>query len=286
MTIRDQERLLFTRAWRAAVAGLLLFAGLCVGGAGAADAASGIIPVVSDEFTLSRQADHSGAVDSTLTGSRVGPALLHDLTGGRSGKAGLCYPAPFNPGVDADGYCWGEPTDGDESGTSQWAPQGFSVPRTSAGDGYWEGKRWEVTAWHLGSDNRQSRLRFVDRTSDTPRYYDVALVDFGGGTSVTAHRSHADGVVWYENRLFVANGGTLDVFDLDDLTRYSRISGFDHVLPVRARYTTTVGSPTGRCLPAAGAWPCMNGLSFDREHSALVSNEYYDVNGSGGRIVQ
>jgi hypothetical protein len=30
----------------------------------------------------------------------------------------------------------------------------------------------------------------------------------------------------------------------------------------------------------------MNGLSFDREHSALVSNEYYDVNGSGGRIIQ
>ncbi|WP_146075280.1 RICIN domain-containing protein [Streptomyces sp. Ru71] len=286
MNTRDHERRRATRAWRAAVAGLLLLAGLCVGGTGTAYAASGIIPVASDKFVLSRQADYSTAVDKTLTGSRVGDTLLHGLTGGRSGKAGLCYPTPFNPGVDADGYCWGEPTDADESGTNGWAPQGFSVPHTSAGDGYWAGERWEVTSWHLGSDNRQSRLRFVDRTSATPRYYDVALVDFGGGTSVTPHMSHADGVVWYENRLFVANGGTLDVVELRDLTRYSGISGFDYVLPVRARYTTTVGTSDGKCVPAAGTWPCMNGLSFDREHSALVSNEYYNVDGSGGRIVQ
>ncbi|MFG3010227.1 RICIN domain-containing protein [Streptomyces cinerochromogenes] len=276
------------RSVTSAAAGAVLFAGALVGlGSGTASAASAITGVSTSGLTMRAVANYSTAIDKP---ERTNPSLadrnLTNLAGtGASGKAGVCFPTPFNPGVDADGYCWNNA--GDDSGSNGWAPQGFSVPHTAAGDGVWDSHRWEVTSWHHGTTNDLAKLRFTNRDTATPTYFDVLLVVPGTDGSVQPQSgNHADGVVWYEKRLLVAHGRYLDVFDLDDLKYDSdKPNGFSYVLPVRYTYrTTATADAKDTCAVASGTEPCLNGISFDREHTALTTNEFLD--GSGARIIR
>lgn len=254
-------------------------------GTGPAHAATGFAPIDASHFTLTPDADHGGQI----SGLSVNPALasqdLAALAGtGTSGKAGLCYPAPFNPGVDADGYCWNNPTD--DSGSDGWAPQGISVPHDATGDGVWHGHRWQVVSWHYGSSNALARLRFVDRGATTPRYVDVLLVVAGAGGTVTPRVSHVDSVVWYGDNLLVGTGRFLDVYRLGDLMRDADgVQGFSLVLPLRYTYRTTATADTA-CASVTGTGPCLNGMSFDRANTALTSSEYVQADAAGGRLIR
>ncbi|MEU4424370.1 RICIN domain-containing protein [Actinoplanes sp. NPDC024001] len=262
------------RLLRAVGAGLLAVAALCVAPAGAAHASTTIAATSTSGFNLSLQADNSATIAATLNASRVAltPAMAE-----RPGKAGLCWPTPFNPGVGANGYCWDS---ADDTGSNGWSPQGFSVPHDAAGDGRWNSVRWEVTSWHNSNDT-QIRLRFTNRNTSPPTYADVALVVFSG-SGVVQRAGHADGVTWYGDKLYIVSGRVLDIVDLGDLTAYPNVfAGFDYVLPVRYTYRTT-SSP---CVPATGTTPCLNGVSFDRSRGALLTNEYYNADVAGGRLI-
>ncbi|MEU2059582.1 RICIN domain-containing protein [Streptomyces sp. NPDC013455] len=276
------------RAATSTAAGAVLVAGLVVGlGSGTASAATAITSAGTDGMVLRYVTGYGDAIDHL---GEKNPALIEqDLTKlagtGASGKSGLCFPTPFHPGVDADGFCWNNAAD--DSGTDGWAPQGFSVPHTAAGDGVYGGHRWEVTSWHHGTANDLAKLRFTNRDTATPTYFDVLLVTAGAdGTVQPQDKNHADGVVWYGDRLLVAHGRFLDVFDLHDLKYDSdKPNGFSYVLPLRHTYrTTATAAETDTCAVADGPEPCLNGISFDRDHTALTTNEFLD--GSGGRIIR
>lgn len=243
-------------------------------GTGTAQAASAISPISASGLTLHPLPDQTRAVDGLSANPDLKAQSFADLTGtGTAGKNGLCYPAPFNPGVNADGYCWNNTAD--DAGTNDWFPQGLSLAHNRTTDGVWGGHHWEVTSWHYGSDNTLAKLRFVDRDATTPRYFDVLLVTAGSGGAFSATNSHVDGVVWYGDNLLVGHGFRLDVYQLPDLKYDSAgFHGFSYLLPARYSYLTASDPSEKGCVPLTGDIPCLNGLSFDRAHGALTSNEF------------
>ncbi|SEG84297.1 Ricin-type beta-trefoil lectin domain-containing protein [Actinacidiphila yanglinensis] len=277
----------FARLAKCAGIATVLAAGLCLGtGTAAHAAASPLAPLDAatvSQFKLHLLSDNTGAIkaeDSPTSG--LAPVALDFLAGkGADGKAGLCFPEPFNPGVDADGYCWNNAVD--DSGSNDWDPQGFSVPHTASADGTYSSRRWEATSWH-GPDDTESKIRFVDRSSSTPNYEDVLLVTPAADGSVSPLAgNHGDGLVWFGDNLLIANGRSLYVAKVSDLHRdAAEPDGFAYVLPIRYAYNTLSAGDTS-CLTLDS--PCLNGLSFDREHSALTSNEFY-ASQADGRIVR
>ncbi|WP_327233827.1 RICIN domain-containing protein [Streptomyces sp. NBC_01317] len=254
-------------------------------GTGTAQAASAISPISASGLTLHPLPDQTRAVDGLSANPDLKAQSFADLTGtGTAGKNGLCYPAPFNPGVNADGYCWNNTAD--DAGTNDWFPQGLSLAHNRTTDGVWGGHHWEVTSWHYGSDNTLAKLRFVDRDATTPRYFDVLLVTAGSGGAFSATNSHVDGVVWYGDNLLVGHGFRLDVYQLPDLKYDSAgFHGFSYLLPARYSYLTASDPSEKGCVPLTGDIPCLNGLSFDRAHGALTSNEF-NAGASGGRLIR
>lgn len=262
---------------------MLFLAGMYVV-TGTAQAASGLAPISASGFTLSLDSDSTSEVsDGAAANPQLSRVGLTTLAGtGVSGADGLCYPAPFNPGVDARGYCWDNA--GDDSGTNGWSPQGLSVPHNGTADGTWGNQRWDAVTWH-SQDNTLAKLRFVSRDAATPRYTDVLLTTLSAGGTVSPLASHVDSVVWYKDNLLIGNGRYLHVFRLSDLMRASnRPSGFDYVLPRAYLYRTT---PTGSasCTAITGNAPCLTSLSFDRSTGTLLSSEYVQ-SGAGGRLVE
>jgi hypothetical protein len=276
--LRGPGRLL--RAWATALA---LVGGLWLG-TGTAHAATPIAPISASGFTLTALTDQTAAIGQLAQNPDLTSQALTGLAGtGTAGIPGLCYPTPFNPGVQATGYCWSGATD--ESGSSGWDPQGLSLAHDKTTDGVWDGQHWEVTSWH-SPDNTVAKLRFVNRDTATPRYTDVLLITPGQAGAFTARPGHVDSVVWYGDNLLVGYGNRLDVYQLSDLRHDSAGSqGFSYVLPVRYTYTTA-GSATGTCASRTGNAPCLNGLSFDRADSALTSNEYVQADAAGGRLIR
>jgi hypothetical protein len=95
-------------------------------------------PIDASSFTVTPGVGYGPQIVGLSVNSALTRRDLSALAGaGAAGESGLCFPAPFNPGVDADGYCWNDPTDG--GGWDSWAPQGISVPHEAAGDGSWRG---------------------------------------------------------------------------------------------------------------------------------------------------
>ncbi|MFD7325034.1 RICIN domain-containing protein [Streptomyces sp. NPDC059875] len=267
----------------AATVGILLAAGISVG-AGTAHADTSFAEIPYSEFEMRSHSDRTESVDAHIAADpRLSKVGLDAIVATGTGKAGLCYPTPFNPGVDADGYCWNNSED--DSGSTGWAPQGLSVPHHASSDGTWNSKRWEVTSWHDSGD-LPAKLRFVDRSSATPRYIDVLLAEFNMHGELVQLQTHADSVVWYGDNLLVGSGAVINVFRLTDLLRAQHDpSGFPYVLPLSAMFRTPENGGTP-CAAVSGDRPCLNSLSFDRANGALLSSEWVNDPSGGGRIVR
>ncbi len=222
---------------------------------------------------------------------------------GYTGKNGLCYPAPFHPGVKAQGYCWNNADDIGNTG-ARWAPQGISLAHSASGaDGTFGGSGdWQVFSWHNNDadyqDDGLARVTFVDDSGAQPRFTHVLLVVPDGTADFTADAVHADSVVWYGTHLLVGTGRWLQVFDLANLVKVNTqgpdvgISGTSssaayssYALPMSGEYKTLSGTDATCVVGTGSVSPCLNGLSFDRADSALVSNEYLK-GAAGGRIIR
>lgn len=257
-------------------------------------------------------ADDSAAISAVESGGTVQVLNADNLLNGSgwSGSEGLCHDTGLASSLSPSGWCWDTADDISDSYTSTggWTPQGITGSYDGQPGGLWDGHTAFLASWHwdvnMGTasaqDNIYARVTLVDADSNAIHYNHLLLVQpqknaDGSGTFTQTPNTHADGVVWYGNKVFVANGRQLQVYDLRHIWKVNSqtasvgVSGStssahygNYALPMIGEYYTTGG---GACQVVTGTTPCLNSLSLDRSGTdALVSAEYY--NGAGGRVIR
>ncbi|MEU3527146.1 RICIN domain-containing protein [Streptomyces sp. NPDC038707] len=302
------------------VAGAALAAGLLLP-AQPAQAASQLTSFDAD-FTLTRVSGGNEALIESAEAAGVAKASVTEVLDSHTGKPHLCHGTGLNGALAYDGFCWDDIddltgyTDTDKVPEGGWMPQGFTGSHAAYAGGLYEGRHLYVASWYFGKfadgkpNEQYTRISIIQSTGDQVTYGHVALVEPTlGNFRELSYQSHADGIAWYGDRLFVANGVELQVYDLRHLWRMDdtssaatgliggRASARYHrwALPLLARYTTKPGAvadtdpqPFGAgvrtCGPAKNV-VCLSSLSVDRSTSSLVSAENIGTN-SGARIVR
>ncbi len=235
------------------------------------------------------------------------PALSPMLDGhGWTGRPSMCHKSNIDPKYSPDGFCW-TPED-DASG--EWTPQGLTGSHDAQPGGTWNGKHVYLASWHSAGD-RFSRISVVENTGSSTVYQHILLVDpylDGAGANFRAvgdpstgpsdqeqavrPGGHADGIAWYGNKLFLATGHQIQVYDLRNLIRITENDSAEvglhdgkataryhnWALPMIGMYTN---APAGaKCTDTA---PCLTSLSLDRTGAdTLVTSEVAE---KGGRPV-
>ncbi|KUL46209.1 hypothetical protein ADL12_02775 [Streptomyces regalis] len=288
-----------------------------------AAAASGLTPVPYSDLKLSLNAEkdfralgaavqgvesQSGAV-SKVSALSVAQSRQH------TGQASLCHNTGLDGSLKYDGFCWDKADDTSNSWSPAggWTPQGLTGSHDASPSGTVDGHHLYVASWYWGNGpadadrSKFGRISIAESTGTSVTYGHVMLVrPTGTGASANfteVKNVHADGVVWYGNKLFVANGGELQVYDMRHLwkmdsrsERTGIVNGVssarwhDYALPMVARYQTVPqGTNVRACAAATGNKPCLGSLSLDRSKTpdALVSGEYrgHDA-GGGGRVIR
>ncbi|MFJ9811483.1 RICIN domain-containing protein [Streptomyces sp. NPDC101158] len=304
---------------------------------GAALAASALLPVPTAHaaggldpfeahFALTRvdgvKTDLIGAVEA----AGVSTAPVSEVLGSRTGRPGLCHATGLNGALRPDGFCWDDQDDrtGYTDTGGGWMPQGFAGAHASGtADGMYQGRPLVAASWYfgtMGSPEEYTRVSIAESAGGGApvSYGHVALVEpvAGAGFTKPVFQSHADGLAWYKDRLFVANGAELQVYDLNHLWRMTDTTGAGTglsggtssaryhrwALPLVARYSTIStaklddpstaflrGTPRA-CGPAANNFGelCLSSLSVDLSDTAngpaLVSVE--NRSEGGARVVR
>ncbi|MGW5782093.1 ricin-type beta-trefoil lectin domain protein [Streptomyces sp. NPDC003863] len=223
-TFERMRRLLPTAVGAALTATLLL---------PAQSAQAATLDSFSANFTLTRvDGDKSGLISSAESAG-VAKASVTDVvapTDSHTGRPSLCHGTGLNGAMKYDGFCWDKADD--ETGYTDpdggWMPQGFSGSHDATADGLYAGRHLYAASWYYGKyanskpNEQYSRISIVESTGDRVSYGHVALVEpVNGNFKELTYQSHADGVAWYGNRLFVANGAELQVYDLTHLWKMS-----------------------------------------------------------------
>ncbi|MER7181545.1 hypothetical protein ABT404_19020 [Streptomyces hyaluromycini] len=225
---------------------------------------------------------------------------------GHSGRPYLCHGNQnLNTSYNVDGFCWQQADDT----TGDWVPQGITGSHDAQPDGKWLDKYVYIASWHsrnTGSDEF-ARISVVDNAGgDHTIYNHIMLVDPYMETQTTGNfqavgaagspfAGHADGIAWYGNRLFVASGHQIQVYDLRHLWRMSdntresvgisdgKSSARWHnwALPMIGFYDNGIKGD-----PCTDLDPCMTSLSLDRTGTdALITSEFRRSTG-GAPIVR
>lgn len=303
------------------VAGAALAAGLLLP-AQPAQAASQLTSFDAD-FTLTRVDGDKKPLIESAEAAGVAKAAVTDVLDQHTGDAHLCHGTGLNGALAYDGFCWDKRDDlsGYTDTDGGWMPQGFTGSHDAYAGGLYEGRHLYIASWYYGKydfnthdpNEQYTRISITQSTGDQVTYGHVALVEpVQGNFKELSYKSHADGIAWYGNRLFVANGVELQVYDLSHLWRMNdtseagggytglvggRTSARWHqwALPLLARYTTKPGAVTDTdpqpfgagvrtCGPDKGVL-CLSSLSVDRSTSSLVSVESIGDN-PAARIVR
>jgi hypothetical protein len=158
---------------------------------------------------------------------------------------------------------------------------------------------------------RATRISFVRNAGGTSTTYGHVLLVRPSASPTTNFEAvtdtHADGLVWYGNRLFVANGGELQVYDMRHLWRMTTIAekvgvtdgktssarGHQWAMPMIGSYALSGKGVGPECAPGTGRL-CLSSLSLDRSTHphALVSSEHVTYKSSSepsnirGRVVR
>jgi hypothetical protein len=252
-----------------------------------------------------RGAEASGAV-TRVTPLQVAQSAQH------VGRAALCHDTGLNGTYRYDGFCWDQGDDNTSAYSAEggWHPQGFTASHDFDGTSY-HGHHLYLASWFFGNaaagQNKFGRVTIAESTGGRVTYGHVMLVQPTGndtsGNFVPITNVHADGMVWYGNKLFVANGGELLVFDMQYLWKMSTTSREETgiragvssarwhqwALPLVARYHTGERSADPRACAGESGPICLGSLSLDRSTTphALVSGEYRSsAAGAGGRIAR
>ncbi|MGW5659532.1 RICIN domain-containing protein [Streptomyces sp. NPDC003758] len=293
-----------------------------------AQAAGSSLDPFNANFTLTRvDGDKSGLINS-VENAGVTKASVTDVIGQHTGSPSLCHGTGLNGALKYDGFCWDDAddrtgyTDTDSSGTlvGGWMPQGFSGSYDATDDGLYDGRHLYVASWYFGKyannlpNEQYARVSIIQSTGGSMTYGHVALVEpTDGNFTNLRYTSHEDGIAWYGDRLFVANGAELQVYDLSHLWRMTDPSGagtglvagqssaryHQWALPLVARYTTKAGATPDTdaapfrnndpraCQPADTTGElCLSSLSIDRSGGSPVLVSVENIKAAGGRIVR
>jgi hypothetical protein len=228
------------------------------------------------------------------SGAPISPVRLDTvLDESASATRPQCHESDVHVTTTYDALCWSEFDDV----TAKWYPQGI----TGSGDGSTGSHTWAAcrgcpqrqvvaVSWH-NKPNTLARVSFVDVTSSRvgARYNNVLLVE-PDHTSRRFHRiqSHADGLAWYGNMLYLVSSGSrlVRVFDLRHIWRVSAATtavgcdrtacsaaGTAFALPQIGSYTFP---SAGACERGVGSKPCFSSVSVDRSTNpdSLITTEF------------
>ncbi|GHI04155.1 hypothetical protein AQI88_07300 [Streptomyces cellostaticus] len=231
-----------------------------------------------------RAVERSGAV---TTNGPLGVAL----SGQHSGRP-LCHTTGINGTFLYNGFCWDK---GDDTSDGGWTPQGLTASHDADPGGTYSGHHLYVASWHYDA-NKFARISIVNSTGTQWTYGHVLLVEPTGDEKHPNFQpvkgTHADGAVWYGNKLFIANGNQLQVYDFQHIWKMQQIServGIENgvssakyhqwALPMVGEYHIgDRAAAPGYCpAPHETGRACLSSLSLDRSGGVahLVSGEYY-----------
>jgi hypothetical protein len=163
---------------------------------------------------------------------------------------------------------------------SDWFPQGITGSADAYPNGMAGNYKVLITSWHA-EPTEYARVTLHDTTDSNTGapYRHVLLVYPTGGGQVQPVQSHAGGLAWIGNFLYVASTDRLLVFKISDLIKVkpklrNEVRTYDYILPLAGAYTPS---------PALG----VSSVSLDRsqKQAALVTSEFKE-NAAGGRIVR
>ncbi|MEV6397398.1 RICIN domain-containing protein [Streptomyces sp. NPDC051907] len=221
----------------------------------------------------------------------------------------LCHTTGINGTYKYNGFCWDKTDDATSAynDAGGWHPQGLTASHDAEASGTVGGRHLYMQAWYYGHGNgatdrdKKARVSILESTGKDWSYGHVLLVRPQGSRTDPGFQAvdnvHADGMAWYGNRLFVANGGELQIYDLNHLWKVNSlspevgikggVSSAGHhqwALPMVARYgyqtkaqeTAWEQAHPGRKAVRAceGLIACLSSLSVDRSSGSLVSGEY------------
>ncbi|MFI0357853.1 hypothetical protein [Actinomadura sp. 9N407] len=190
-------------------------------------------------------------------------------------------PCGTPPTSDTVQFCW---NDEDNEGTT-WIPQGLTASWDAHADGTYAGHRIIAASWHddKGRDgtDRGCRVTFINYDDpEKPKYRHALLVvpDGDGSFQAMPADSHAGGIAWVGDKLYVADTQELRVFDLNNIWRaqpdssHKKIGMYDgKVYAADYRYAI----PQSRCYEPKQPlrFSCVS-LDRTRTPNSLIIAEY------------
>jgi hypothetical protein len=256
--------------------GLVLGAGFAAAAPAAALGAA-FQPISTAGFGMARTGFDAGtyANVAALEKKYAGVATIGSVVENGAKKTRPLAGSP-GPGVVA-GFRWDE----EDSDVPTWIPQGITGSADAVPGGIVDGHRELVVSWY-STAGKGSRVTFINADALVgAKYRHVLLVEpkAGGGFGIV--ESHAGGIAWYGNYLYVAqtNGG-LRVFDLRHIVkvpadRKGETLTYQYLLPQVGMYLSTTPGLV------------FSYVSLDRsgKRPALVTGEFRQGE-AGGRIVR
>ncbi|MEV5984003.1 RICIN domain-containing protein [Streptomyces sp. NPDC052051] len=222
----------------------------------------------------------------------------------------LCHTTGINGVFKYNGFCWDETDDKSNAWSTSggWHPQGFTASHDADPSGTVDGHHLYMATWYYGDGrgdndrNKKARVSILESAGGSWTYGHVLLVKPTGSRSNPNFQSvddvHGDGMVWYGNRLFVANGGELQIYDLNHLWKVNSISKASGIsggtsaaeyhqwaLPMVARYSNRTKAEQDNAdegersnMNCTKPVVCLSALSLDRSVSPprLVSGRFGD----------
>lgn len=258
----------------------------------------GLVDIQRCAFKLSEKFVSGGALSGLekITKRVSLQQVLGDLNRTAKGTTSI----PGNPAGVARGFAW----ESDDNGSPYWIPQGITGSADSTG-GLFAGKNVLLVSWHhdpapknVKKDTREKgvRIAIVDASGKDAKYRFALLVKPTGTAAAPSFQvvnSHAGGIVWFKNYLYVA-----------DTEKGIRVFDMNRIMQVEGDSTKKeAGCSGGKCkaldyryvIPQVGEYKPLSCnqrfsfLSLDRSTNppSLISGEWCDGKSCpalGGRL--
>jgi hypothetical protein len=181
------------------------------------------------------------------------------------------------------GFRWEDGDEWEDDDGQDWRPQGITGSADAYANGFAGSFKVLITSWYHRPGPDYARLTLHDTTEANAGadYRHVLLVLPAPGGRAVPLQSHAGGLAWIGNYLYVASTDRILVFRTSDLikvrpTMRDEVRTYDYILPQAGSFVA-IDNPNLR----------FSSLSLDRTQAqpALVTSEFKQDAG-GGRIVR
>ena len=265
--------------------------------------------IAHSSFSLSKSpagVDYQAMINKVEADPRIKKVSLNDVVTASSpqsnGRYPLCHPTNLKAELRPTGFCWNAADDT----SADWVPQGITGSGDADPSGTVNGRRLIAASWHYTKDE-VARISIADfsKPSKGITYHNLLLVQpTSNGNFASVENVHADGLMWFGNKLFLATGVRLQVYSLDHIWKTRTDGGnagkiglvadgaYAHwhgwAMPMVAEYRTTwgTGGSWKSCASAKGDTPCLNSISLAPDRKSFLTAEYYAEKAGGGRVIR